>query len=408
MYCKSLSLKDFRNYRQLDLALSAGLTIFQGENAAGKTTILEALYLLATTKSPRTGTDQELVNFEAQAEYGAPAFARLKTRVERREDELEAEILVLRDAPPDSEVVTTPGAARKRVKVNGVARRAIDLIGKINVVLFSPEDLDLINGAPALRRRYLDGTLSQVDTRYLRQWQDYAKVVSQRNGFLRTVRERRREGRGREPGQDEMAVWNEELVRSGTYLIRRRREALQSLNERAANLHAHLTGLVSPLLQNPATGFELVYQPSFDLQDAEDEAAIAARFAERLAAVRSQEMQRGVSLAGPHRDDFIFTVERASLGTYGSRGQQRTAVLALKLAEVGWMEAQTGDRPILLLDDILSELDISRRQYVLETVQSRADQVLITTTDLALFGDEAHLREVATLYRVESGRVNRL
>ncbi len=405
MYCARLSLKDFRNYRKLDLSLGPGLTIFQGENAAGKTTLLEAIYIVATTKSPRAGADQELVNFEAEAEFGAPAFARLVAHVERAEGPLDAEIVVVRDSD-GPETASAPGLARKRIKVNGASRRAIDLIGKTNVVLFSPEDLDLIIGAPSLRRRYLDVTLSQIDHRYLRQWQDYAKIVAQRNGFLRNLRERRRNGRARgEAGRDELTVWNEELVKSGSYLIRRRREALHDLNERAAGLHAHLTGLVSDLLPDPTTGFELVYQPSFDLSGAEEEEAIAALFLARLEAVRPQELLRGVSLAGPHRDDFIFQVEGANLGTYGSRGQQRTAVLALKLAEVGWMEAQTGERPILLLDDILSELDASRRQYVLDTVGARAEQILITTTDLSLFGDPLRLAQIARLYRVEGGSV---
>ena len=408
MYCARLSLKDFRNYTRLDLSLSPGLTVFQGENAAGKTTILEALYLLATTKSPRTSTDQELVNLEAEAQFGAPAFARLTAHIERKEDTLDAEILILRDGGGD-EGGTTGGNARKRIKVNGASRRVIDLIGKLNVVLFSPEDLDLIIGAPSLRRRYLDVTLSQIDHRYLRQWQEYTKVVAQRNGFLRNLRERRRDGRARpDLGRDELQVWNEELVKSGTYITKRRCEALQSLNERAEGLHAHLTGLAGSLLQNPSTGFALVYQPSVTLEAGMTEEQVAERFASQLVEARSQELQRGVSLVGPHRDDFSFQVEGSNIGIYGSRGQQRTAVLALKLAEVGWMETQTGDPPILLLDDILSELDASRREYVLETVLARAQQVLITTTDLSLFGDQAHLKEVATLYGVVGGRVELL
>ena len=405
MYCQRLTLKDFRNYRRLDLSLSPGLTIFQGENASGKTTLLEALYLLATTKSPRAGSDQELVNFEAEAEFGAPAFARLTGEVDRLDGEIEAEILILRDQPPGADVAQG-GTARKRIKVNGTARRSIDLIGKINVVLFSPEDLDLVIGSPSLRRRYLDSTLSQIDHRYLRHWQDYAKVVAQRNGFLRNVRER--QNRGRSPGRDEMSIWNEELVKNGAYLIKRRLEALHSLNGLAAATHAKLTGLDSSLMPEAANGFELVYLPSFDLHGAGDEAAIAARFEARLNEVRAQELQRGVSLAGPHRDDFAFMVEEANIATYGSRGQQRTAVLSLKLAEVGWMQAQTGDRPILLLDDILSELDVHRRQYVLDTVTARADQILITATDLAFFGNQDALREMATLYLVESGTVKRV
>lgn len=404
MYCERLNLKDFRHYRRLDLNLTTGLIVFQGENAAGKTSLLEALYVLATTKSPRASLDQEMVSFEAEAEFGAPAFARLQARVMREEDgAVEAEILLLRDAPEN--------VARKRIKVNGAPRRALDLIGKINVVLFSPEDLDLIIGSPSLRRRYLDVMLSQIDARYLRHWQEFSKVVTQRNSLLKTLRERRQTGRGRGDanyGREELEVWNAELIRSGTYMFKRRREALQHLNERAATLHAHLTGLAGSLLQDPSNGFRLIYQPSFELPEANDEAAIAQRFAEQIEQVRKQELDRAVSLVGPHRDDFTFNIEGMNLGTFGSRGQQRTAVLSLKLAEVGWMESQTGERPILLLDDILSELDINRRQYVLETVQKRADQVLITTTDLSLFGENANLSEIARLYQVQSGQVQRI
>jgi DNA replication and repair protein RecF len=405
MYGEKLNLKDFRNYRRLELGLPRGLVVFEGENAVGKTTLLEALYLLATTKSPRAGTEQELVNLEAEPEFGAPAFARLSAEIARKDGSIEAEILIVRDG--EGTEATSANTSRKRIKVNGVPRRAVDLIGQINVVLFSPEDLDLIIGSPSLRRRYLDITLSQIDHRYLRALQDYSRVLAQRNGFLRNQKERRRTGRG-SGGQDELTIWDSELIKSGVYIIRRRRECLKGLNERAVGLHSNLIGLNSPLIEEMQPSFELVYQPSFELKGAEDEATLTQRFEEQLKAIRVQELQRGMSLAGPHRDDFAFMIEGADIGIYGSRGQQRTAVLALKLAEVGWMEKQTGDPPILMLDDILSELDINRRQYVLDTVQAGAEQVLITTTDLALFGNQEQLRQIAALYRVGSGRVTRL
>lgn len=406
MYCEKIDLKDFRNYRRLELGLPRGLVVFQGENAAGKTSLLEAIYLLATTKSPRARTEQELVNLETAPEYGAPAFTRLSAVIERKEGEIAAEILIIRDGDTPDRERTSGIASRKRVKLNGVPRRAIDLIGQINVVLFSPEDLDLIIGTPALRRRYLDITLSQTDHRYLRTLQEYARVLAQRNGFLRNLKERQRNNRGAAAaGRNEMTIWDEELIKGGTYIIRRRQECLAGLNERAAGLHAHLIGLDSEL----QPGFELVYRPSFGLDgEVQDEAGLTRRFQAQLEKLRPQELQRGVSLAGPHRDDFAFMVDGADIGVYGSRGQQRTAVLALKLAEVGWMEKQTGDQPILMLDDILSELDVQRRQYVLDTVQAGAEQVLITSTDLALFGDMSQLQERASLFRVEGGKVNRL
>lgn len=409
MYCNELNLKDFRNYRELDLRLHSGLSVFQGENAAGKTSLLEAIYLLATTKSSRAGTEQELVNLEAQPEpeLGAPAFARISVEVVRQEGDLEAEIVVIRDGGNPE---TNTGPARKRIKVNGVARRAVDLIGRINVVLFSPEDLDLVIGSPSGRRRYLDITLSQIDHKYLRMLSEYQKIVAQRNGYLHTLREGQRNGsfRNQVREREELALWNAELVRCGAYITMRRRDCLQSLNKRAGRLHRNLIGYFTALLGNDeeiSGGFELRYLPSFAIEPNDDEATICRKFSETLNEMRSKEIARGVSLVGPHRDDFMFRVDGSDVAVYGSRGQQRTAVLSLKLAEVGWMEEQTGDRPILLLDDILSELDVQRRQYVLETVQNGAEQVLITTTDLSLFNDIEYLHKQAAVYHVGGGKV---
>lgn len=407
MYCKNLSLKDFRNYHELDLRLRPGLSIFQGENAVGKTSLLEAIYLLATTRSPRAGVEQEMVNLEAEAtpELGAPAFARVEAQVERKDDEVAAEMVIVRDGDT---------IRRKRVKINGVARRAIDLLGRINVVLFAPEDLDLVIGSPAGRRRYLDITLSQIDHRYLRSLQEYSKVIAQRNGFLHNLRERPSTNtaaalRNQAQEREQLNLWNSELVRSGAYIVKRRRDCLHALNFKAARLHQNLTGFFTPLLENMVApnshDFELRYLPSFAVASDDDEAAIVAKFNAELARLRPKELARGVSLVGPHRDDFVFRVEGTDVAVYGSRGQQRTAVLALKLAEVSWMETQTGDRPILLLDDILSELDAHRRQYVLETVQTGAEQILITTTDLALFKDLEQLSKQASLYRVANNQV---
>ncbi len=409
MYCKNLSLKDFRNYRELELRLRPGLSIFQGENAVGKTSLLEAIYLLATTRSPRAGAEQEMVNLAAEPtpELGAPAFARVEAQVERKDGGITAEMVIVRDG--DS-------TRRKRVKINGVARRAIDLLGRINVVLFAPEDLDLVIGPPAGRRRYLDITLSQIDHRYLRSLQEYSKVIAQRNGFLHNLRERpsttAASFRNQTQEREQLNLWNSELVRSGAYIIKRRRDCLHALNFKAARLHQNLTGFFTPLLENMVAtnpyDFELRYLPSFAVASDDDEAAIVARFNAELTRLRPKELARGVSLVGPHRDDFVFQVEGTDVAVYGSRGQQRTAVLALKLAEVSWMETQTGDRPILLLDDILSELDAHRRQYVLETVQTGAEQILITTTDLALFKDLEQLSKQATLYRVANNQVTQI
>jgi DNA replication and repair protein RecF len=405
MYCSKLSLKDFRNYRKLELNLSSGLTIIQGENAAGKNTLLEAIYLLATTKSPRAHNEQELVSLEAVPEFGAPAFCRVNATIQRSDtDFLEAEIIVTRDDKKQNPLSEVINAARKRVKVNGVARRAAELIGQLNVVFFSPEDLDLVIGSPALRRRYLDITLSQVDRRYFRHLQEYTKLLAQRNGLLRNWREntRNRTAKPIQRLQEELNIWDEELVKAGAYIILRRKICLLGLRERAVSLHANLVGFIS---QDYQPAFDLPYHPSFILEGLEDEVAVATRFRQELNDLREKELQRGVSLVGPHRDDFSFRLDGQDVAVFGSRGQQRTAVLALKLAEADWMFNQTGERPVLLLDDILSELDAHRRRFVLEVIQAGAEQTIVTTTDLALFGSTRQLAQHARLYRVSESKL---
>jgi DNA replication and repair protein RecF len=391
MYCSSLSLTNFRNYRQLEVELPNGPILVLGPNASGKTTLLEALYLLATTKSHRTGTDRELVSWEARAELGVPPFARVAATVQRRGTQ-QIEITVIREGSESDS-----GLARKRIRVNNLPKRAIDLIGQVNAVMFSPQDLDLIVGAPSLRRRYLDITISQIDPHYVRTLQTYQKVVLQRNSLLRSLAER-----GRRPGADldgdQLTYWDEELVRHGAYLLRRRLEVVGHLNRLADGLHARLAGTGEAL--------EVLYRSTvtdetMPATELPDEETVRERYAERLRAGRGEELRRAVTLAGPHRDDISFTVGGVDMGTYGSRGQQRSVILAVKLAEVELMHEATGEMPLLLLDDVVSELDPERRRYLLEAVLERRQQVLVTATDLIPVGREFLSR--ASLFETTGG-----
>ena len=190
MHCQTLTLDEFRNYRHLQLQLSPGVTVLQGDNASGKTSLLEALYLLATTRSPRTTSDLELINFAAPNDLGSPPFSRVVAQVERERGPLQIEILVVRDeAPQGPGGLQGSAQARKRIRVNGVARRALDVVGQVNVVLFTPQDVDLVTGPPALRRRYMDVTVSQMDHRYVRLLSQYQKVLAQRNSLLKSLRD---------------------------------------------------------------------------------------------------------------------------------------------------------------------------------------------------------------------------
>src|SRR3954454_20028231 len=242
MFCSRLTLDEFRNYRRLEMELSPGVSVLQGDNASGKTSLLEAVYLLATTRSPRAGSDLELINFAAPNDLGSPPFARITAHVERTRGPLQVEILVVRD-----EAAEGPGGllssaqARKRIKVNGVPRRALDLVGQLNVVLFTPQDVDLVTGPPSMRRRYMDVTISQMDNRYVRLLSQYMKVLAQRNSLIKGVREQ-----GRNPNSssvtEEMAYWDDELVKHGAYVVLRREVFATRLSSKAEAIHHQLAG----------------------------------------------------------------------------------------------------------------------------------------------------------------------
>ncbi|HET9495816.1 MAG TPA: DNA replication/repair protein RecF [Chloroflexia bacterium] len=457
MHCQTLTLDEFRNYRHLTLELSPGVSVLLGDNASGKTSLLEAVYMLATTRSPRTTSDLELVSFAAPADLGSPPFARVQAEVERERGPLSVEILIIRDEQPEGPGgLAGPVQARKRIRVNGAPRRALDLVGQVNVVLFTPQDVDLVTGPPALRRRYMDVTVSQMDHRYVRLLSQYVKVLAQRNSLLKSLKEQGRNSGSRDVAA-EIAYWDEELTRHGAYIVLRRELFAARLSRRAEAVHHLLAGtdagngngdtramlrerrptdelrlnvgyqtgvapkaraeLIPDLLEQVEAENAMIGLGKDEFTASVDASAmrgriphldrhldtIANEFKSQLEELRGQEIRRGVSVLGPHRDDLLFRLGDLELGAYGSRGQQRTAVLAVKLAEVDLMTDETGDTPILLLDDIMSELDLRRRGFLLSTIKSQQYQALITTTDLTGF-DPAFL-ERASVLEVKQGEI---
>ncbi len=358
MYVRRVVLANFRGYRGLDLALPAGSVLVVGDNAQGKSTLLEALYVLATTRSAYAGSDRELIHWDAARE--ALPFSRVSGEVVRATGVEVIEVVNVRQAGgPGDERFT------KQVRLNGSLRRAMDVLGRLNVVLFTPRNLELIHGGPAERRRYLDVLLCQVDGAYCRALASYNRVLAQRNALLRRLRERRGE-------RAELAFWDDRLAEDGGLVLARRAAATALLAELAEGVHTELAGdgrLVVDYRPALVAGAPLGgSQPAF-------QAALLADLAARL----DDELARGVTLSGPHRDDLSFRVAGVDMRTYGSRGQQRTVTLALKLAEAGLMRAETGELPVLLLDDVLSELDERRQACVLDHVNAH-QQTLITTT----------------------------
>jgi DNA replication and repair protein RecF len=297
-------------------------------------------------------------------------------------------VVVQRRQDEDGQLV---GASVKTVRVDRRAVRALDLVGNLRVVLFTPADVELVTGPPSERRRYLDITLSQLDGRYVRTLSHYQKVVQQRNSLLRSWRESRRIPRN---ADDELAFWDRELAMSGAYVLRERLRAVAELNNLAGPIFRDVTARDVPLAvgyQSSVAGFEATA----------DERAVETAFLAHLQRVRDEEIGRGQTVLGPHRDDLLLTIGAVSVGTYGSRGQQRSATLALKLGEAELMRLRSGDTPVLLLDDLLSELDAERRAHLLAAIDRPGQQTLVTATGTEEF-DAAFLKRARKL-RVEAG-----
>ena len=280
---------------------------------------------------------------------------------------LQADFSPVLPALPDG-VADDPAevAFRKSFRVNGVGRRSFTLVGVLNAVMFRAEDLELVYGNPSVRRRYLDIMISQLDDRYLRSLQRYQKVLAQRNHLLKLVRQR-------SATVDELRFWDEELVSEGAYIMERRAETLMSLNGIAAPLHTDLSGADERL--------RLIYRPSVDLPDGAGAEAAAERIKAALSKERDRELAQGFTLFGPHRDDLKPVIDGMDAYAYASRGQARTIVLSMKLAEAEHLKARRGQEPVMLLDDVLSELDARRRSFVLDRITG-FQQCIVTTADV--------------------------
>ena len=336
MHLIELTCEHFRCLNGLRFAPGPGLNVIHGDNAQGKTSILEALFYAATSKSHRTNTESEL------SQRGEPVF-RVSAHVQR----------VARDVKID--VSWSQGA--KRVKVNGVHQsRVSDLLGKIHVVLFSPEDSELVRGSASSRRTFLDMELSQLHAAYLHALQRYRNAMRQRNEILR----------GPQPDETLLDVWDAQLVEHGSVLMRERRRFVEQLAPLANGAYRAIAG---------GEDMQVAYKP-----DVRDESNLA----EALAAGRKSDLRQGQTGHGPHRDDLEFVVADKGARQFASQGQQKTAGLAVKLAELELMRERTGEYPILLLDDVFAELDGPRSHRVMQAVPDSV-QCLITTTDFALF-----------------------
>lgn len=357
MVIESMELQDYRNYSSLQLVFDPGTNIFYGNNAQGKTNALEAIYVCCTTKSHRGSKDKELIRFN-QEESHIKLLIR-KNRVPYRID------MHLKKNKP------------KGIAVNGIPiHRVSELFGIANVVFFSPEDLNLIKNGPSERRRFLDLELCQVNKLYVHALVNYNKIIAQRNKLLKDLSFR--------PEYElTLDVWDEQLVSYGIQVMHYRQEFIHKLNQIIGDIHGDLTGNKERL--------SLFYEPNVKQED----------FSAVLKQNRESEKKQKTTLTGPHRDDIRFLVNQVDIRRFGSQGQQRSAALSLKLSEIELVKQLIHDYPILLLDDVMSELDSSRQNHLLSTINHI--QTMITCTGLDEFID--HCFPINRMFRVIEGVV---
>ncbi len=372
MHLTKLILSNFRNYEHLQLEPDAGLNLITGENAQGKTNLLEAIYLLATGRPLRTSKDDDLIRWQAQQ---ASVFAHI-----HREQSLdvEVEIDLCRNHP-------------RTVKVDGQAHRATAALGLFNVVVFSALDMDIVRGQPADRRRYLDIEISMLSPAYARALTGYKRALEQRNRLLKSIREG---GGALTPSTiDLLEAWDEQLVRYGSAVVVARDRFITALQPRASQAHRELSEQREEL--------EVRYAPSIEgLTD--DREQVAERFREAIRTVRQEELRRGSTLVGPQRDDLALLVDGREARVYASQGQQRTVMLSLKRAEFELALHERQEPPIVLLDDVMSDLDDIRRAQLLR-MTLRGAQAFITATSAETFPQE--ILAAARMYRVENGHI---
>jgi len=357
MIIKSLEIQDYRNYEYLELSFDKGTNILYGDNAQGKTNILEAIFLSATTKSHKGTKDKDIINFNKEE-------AHIRTYLEKEGIETRVDMHLRK-------------SKSKGIAIDGQKiKKAADLLGLCNVVFFSPEDLSIIKDGPAERRRFVDMELCQLDNFYLYNLNNYNKIVNQRNILLKDL--------FFQPELKEtLHIWDSQLVSYGSKIIERRKLFVEQLNDIIYDIHYKLSGGREEI--------KVVYEPDVDIED----------FEKSLCYSQDKDIKLKQTTVGPHRDDFSFYVGGIDIRKFGSQGQQRTAALSLKLSEIELVKRITKDNPILLLDDVLSELDNNRQNYLLNSIGDI--QTIITCTGLEEFVNNRF--EINKVFKVSGGEV---
>ncbi|AVL00887.1 DNA replication/repair protein RecF [Pediococcus inopinatus] len=370
MYLENLSLHNFRNYTDLKTEFIPGVNVLLGANAQGKTNLLESIYVLALTRSHRTSNDRDLINWDADT-------AQLATRVKKTMSSMPLELEL--------------SAKGKRARVNHIEQSKLSqYIGQLNVILFAPEDLSLVKGSPAIRRRFIDMEFGQMSSKYLYNSAQYRTILKQRNQYLKQLKFKVHSDKVF------LGVLSDQLAAYGAEIIFQRRQFLKKLEKWAQQLHTQIS------LGKEHLTFEYVSQVDQGKELTVDQ--LYTKLQEAFVEHQERELQQGTTLVGPQRDDVRFLVNGKNVQTFGSQGQQRTTALSVKLAEIDLMKEETGEYPILLLDDVLSELDDDRQTHLLKTIQNKV-QTFLTTTSLS--GVARQLIDEPRIFTISNGTLHK-
>ena len=399
MFLKHISLTNFRTFKRLELDVPARVTVMVGNNAQGKTSFLEAVSFFSTLTSVQAGKDRELINFLALEEEMPVARLVMEFNRAGSDHSMEARLILGNGGNGNNRL-------RKEVLLDGIKRPLQQALGNFNSVIFLPQMTEIVEDGPEERRRYLDMTISQVYPGYARELSEYNQAISQRNALLKTLSEH-----GGDAGQ--LDFWDERIAEKGSFIMRTRMQMLEEFETRVSAIHLKLSEGKLPLsisylpgfnVKNGSSGQEnlalIVDKNSQPCALSQEE--LQAVFLQRLQAVRKDEIQRGVTTVGPHRDELRFFANQIDVGTYGSRGQIRTVLMALKIGEMHWLHEKTGEWPVLLLDETLAELDLAHRDALLHAL-SDCEQAILTATDAGMFNPD--FLKTCSMWQVEEGRI---
>lgn len=368
MWLETIELSGFRNYQETALTFSDGVNVFLGQNAQGKTNMMESIYFLALARSHRTTSDKELINWEAD-------FTRVSGKINSKGSTF-----------PLAISLSNKG---KQAKVNHLEQKKLSqYVGHLNIILFAPEDLELVKGSPAVRRQFIDRELGQMSAVYLHHLVSYQEILKQRNQYLKEYKA------SQSFDMVYLDILTEQLATEGAEVLERRLNFTEKLNEWA-----------TPIQQDISQGKEkldIQYKTTLSLSNDSQKSSIYRQLLDKYEESKQRELDRGTTIIGPHRDDLVFYVNDKNIQTYGSQGQQRTTALSVKLAEIELMKEMTGEYPVLLLDDVLSELDNHRQTHLLKTIEKKV-QTFLTTTSLD--GVDTDLLNEPKIFHVSAGQI---